>query len=259
MKKSITILICLAACSLLLSCAQIITSGRLTASIPQNDIFITQDLHDFLKKKQNPTIMLRVPTSVSTVTGSDTKEVKDYNSLYGAIEKVLMQAGFTVRDRGLLNSLLVSGQADYKQIGEKTKTDIIIEITSFTVKEAEKKVAWPELKPTKQKAYEETIDAIEYRIRAYEYVIECKIVIVEEGLTGGMFTFHYGACANTCNFEASFGPVHATYARFINGTWQYVNQSNYAGYGIYALTWDINNEEVAQALGQTLINLMRNN
>jgi hypothetical protein len=244
MKKIIIILACVSASCLMHSCGTL--KGTVTAVTPEKDVLITPELRDFLKKKPNPVIMLRVPTSVSTVTGADTREVKDYNSLYGAIEKVLMKSGFTIRDRGLLNSLLGSGQTDYKAIGEKTKTDLIIEITSLAVNNAAKTVDWTATKGLRKK----DLMKLEPKVNANEYVIEAKVVIVEEGLTGGMLTFYYCTCARTgypCSFQ-----IHA-YDAIANPKFRFHERAEWGT----CLTWYATEEEVAQSFGRDLIYLLR--
>jgi hypothetical protein len=254
----IIILIYLAAGSLLSSCVTFSVHGVLkTPTPPPADIVIHTELRDFLSKKPNPTVMLRVPTSISTLTGDNTKDVKHYSNFYGAIEKELMREGFTVRDRGLINTVIGLEQASYKEIGEKTKTDIFIEITSFTVKNANiatkewfkisKKEGVRASKGTSDIANLETAG----RLRPEEYVIECKIIVVEEGLTGGIFELHYCACnTSPCSFTFYYDKSFS-YSSILYG----VGNCSISG---SSLIFYIDTETVAKSFGKELVAILRN-
>jgi hypothetical protein len=206
MRKSI-ILICLCGIVILQSCAAIAVKGKVSAVARENEIVINPELREFLKKNPNPRVVLRVPFTTSNVTAAESKINSDYNSLYGRIEKELMKEGYTVRDRNMLNSILSSGQnLSYKEIGEKIETDIIIEIISITsseISDDSKKVTFektvlPFTKktfPDKKKLINELDKQMNIALTVENYTVDCKVILVNEGTTVGMFTFNYCACS----------------------------------------------------------------
>jgi hypothetical protein len=228
--KQIIFLIVLCGIVLLQSCAvpQVIVKGTVTAlNVPKPEIVIKQELRDFLKKNPNPRIVLRVPSTTTNVTSAESERNADYNSLYGRIEKELMKAGFTVRDRSLLNNLLSSGQnLSYKEIGEKTETDIIIEIISIRtnkISDDSKKIVteYP------LEGWKRTVSEIEKDLKnvfsVENSVIDCKIILVNDGTTAGMFTFNYCRCDK--NLEGSCSVEFLTYK---NGKkYRWINDYSY--------------------------------
>ena len=92
----------------------------------------------FLKNNKNPTIVLRVPNSISSVV-SENKSMQGSSNIYNAIEKELFKAGFAVRDRALFEQVLDKnygkdisvGKVDYSKINELTETDLILELSGF--------------------------------------------------------------------------------------------------------------------------------
>jgi hypothetical protein len=206
MKKTI-ILIYLCGIIILQSCAAVAVKGRVSAVAPENEIVVNPELREFFKKNPNPRVVLRVPSTTSNVTASESEKNSDYNSLYGRIEKELMKEGYTVRDRNMLNSILSSGQnLSYKEIGAKIETDIIIEIVSITsskISDDSKEITFEQtvfpstnkLLPDKKKLINE-LDRLMNNVLVVEnYTVDCKVVLVNEGTTVGMFTFNYCNCS----------------------------------------------------------------
>jgi hypothetical protein len=120
-----------------------------------------------------------------------------------------MKEGYTVRDRSLLNNLLSSGQnLSYKEIGEKIETDIIIEIVSVTSSNLlddskeytfEKTVGpfTKKLFPDRNKLIDELNRQMNNAVTVENYTVDCKVILVNEGTTVGMFTFNYCSCMPT--------------------------------------------------------------
>jgi hypothetical protein len=166
-----------------------------------------------------------------------------------------MEAGFTVRDRGLLASLLASGQSNYKEIGEKAEVDLIIEIATPAVKYAKTKNV------TYKEGYEDKLGwrgkfnyIKEEQLHVEEYVIDCKIVLVEKGLTIGMLNFQYSACEpkNPGYFIVnSYGMrIKFDYSRD-NG--ELSSQKGWAE----SLTWYVNDRGLSRIFGMELVNLFK--
>ena len=159
-----------------------------------NDIIISPEMKAFSTENRSPAVVLRVPNTASNVSEAEQKNLSKYNNVYNQIEKNLLRDGFTVRDRGLLNNLLASGQTNYAEIGAKIQTDIIIEILSIDfaidnychtaiLKKSNTEISIPDnmLNPQISK-------------------LECKLTIVNKGLTGSVLSLYYTPCTHGCDF-----------------------------------------------------------
>ncbi len=166
----------------------------------EDDIVISPELKDFLRNKPNPVVVLRVPYTTTKVTEAEQKTLTTYNNAYNQIEKNLMKAGFTVRDRGLLNNLLSTGQADYSEIGKKIQTDLILEIQSvdFEIENMSDHV----IDKNTGKTLELTDSCFVNPVYAK---LECKIVIVDRGQTGAVLTLYDQTCKDGCDVEVLSG------------------------------------------------------
>jgi len=173
-------------------------AATIKTSVKKNDITITSDMKQFSRENKNPSVVLRVPYSTSSVSEAEQKKLSKYNDIYNQIEKNLLKAGFTVRDRGLLNNLLSTGQSNYAEIGKKIETDIIIEILSIDF-EINNYVHKATLKKTNKEI------AVEgNKLNPKIAKIECKLTIVDKGLTGGILTLYYTSCTAGCEFLFSW-------------------------------------------------------
>jgi len=161
----------------------------------QDDITLTPEMKQFLGSHSNLSVVLRVPNSLDRVT---TETASKNSAIYSSIEKKLMKAGFNVRDRALLETVLKSGVTNYAEIGKKIETDIIIEVLDIdwnidnfqsylTLKNNNK------IKPV-------PVNTLNAKIAK----LECKLTIVEKGSTGGVFTLYYTSCIDGCDFYALF-------------------------------------------------------
>lgn len=104
------------------------------------DGVVSPALRNFLRSTAAPKVVLRVPNVASSIVAADTAHNPNYDAVYGRFERKLVEAGFEVRDRALLQSLMTGGMADYAAIGRKVDTDLIIEVTSLGF-DAEKQLA----------------------------------------------------------------------------------------------------------------------
>jgi hypothetical protein len=252
MKNLILILLCFFTMGLIQSCTTL--RGTVTTKVEEPEIAITPELRAFLKNNPNPRLVVRVP-SVSTVVTAD-NTYKDYSNLYGQIERVLIEAGFTVRDRGLLASLLASGQSNYKEIGEKAEVDLIIEIAAPTAKYAKtKKVTYKKGNENKR-GWRGFLNEIEDELHVEEYVVDSKIILVEKGLTIGMLSFQYSACeaASPCYFIAKdhLGTRQYDFDYSMDND----GESSSKGWGS-SLTWYVNDRTLSRLFGMELVNLFR--
>ena len=194
MKSNVLLLIGLS--FLIVSCSPKLAMVKTEAK--KNDITITSDMKQFSRENKNPSVVLRVPFSTNSVSKAEQKRLLKYNDIYNQIEKNLLKAGFTVKDRGLLNNILSTGQYDYAEIGKKIETDIIIEILSidFEINNYVHKAT--EKETNKEIAVEGN------KLNPKIAKIECKLTIVDKGLTGGMLTLYYTTCTKGCDFYFSW-------------------------------------------------------
>ncbi|MEJ5166194.1 MAG: hypothetical protein WHV67_04105 [Thermoanaerobaculia bacterium] len=151
----------------------------------KNEIVATEDLKLLLLENPNPKVVIRVQNPPSNVT-----EAEKFNVYINTIEKVLIQSGFVVRDRALLESILKTGTTDYRAIGEKIDTDIIIDIISLAFG-----------LPNPVRNYINKTKGIEEQFKKQENYIDCqiaklevRITIVNKGQLGGIFTFYVSRC-----------------------------------------------------------------
>jgi hypothetical protein len=166
---------------------------------PENkpdDMVISPELKAFLRNTPNPAIVLRVPYTTSVVTEAEHKTLAAYNNAYNQIEKNLMKAGFVVRDRGLLNNLLSTGQTDYSEIGRKIQTDLILEIQSidFAIENRMDSVIDKETGRTLHLTDSCYVDPMYAKM-------ECKIVIVDKGQTAAVLSLYFQSCTKGCDVE----------------------------------------------------------
>lgn len=162
-----------------------------------DEVIISKELNTVLNAKTKPTVVIRVPVTTTTVT---TKEREGrLTEVYNQMEKSLVKAGFTVRDRGLLNNLLAntstSSQADYEEIGRKIQTDLIIEIMdiefdkeSFEYLDSAYSVNEKKMIQLKPKPW----------FKLVRGKMQAKVVIVSKGQNGGYLTFNYTPCVEGC-------------------------------------------------------------
>jgi tetratricopeptide (TPR) repeat protein len=151
----------------------------------KDEVIITNELKALLEEKVKPKVVIRVSNPPANVT-----EAEKFNTYINSFEKVLIENGFTVRDRALLENLMRGGNTDYQTIREKIDTDIIIDILSleFNI-------------PNPLKTYlNKTTNQIENFRSPGNYVdcrlakLECRLTIVSKGQLGGMFTLYLSSC-----------------------------------------------------------------
>jgi hypothetical protein len=234
--------------------------GTITTTVEKPDIVITPELRAFLKNNPNPRLVVRVPSASTVVTADNT--YKDYNNLYGQIERILMEAGFTVRDRGLLASLLASGQSNYKEIGEKAEVDLIIEIAAPTVNYSKTKSVKYKKEYENKKSWRKELNAIEKGLLVEEYTIDCKIILVEKGLTIGILSFQYSACEVEPGYFIAKSKGRNTSSEHMDWVLDFdysINKgeiSSSKGW-VEFLIWYVKDRNISRIFGMELVNLFR--
>ncbi len=183
----------------------------------KNDITISPEMRELkttLQTTKSLSVVLRVPSASDKVTAEQAAQNAE---LYNRIERNLLKAGFTVRDRGLLESLLKSGQTNYEEIGKKIQTDMIIEILTLNFNEDNLIYNVVNKKDKKTVVLHNPVNAAIARL-------DCKLTIVNKGLMGGVLTLYKTACTEGCDFEYFHANAKSTYLR-LKGTprsaWEY--------------------------------------
>jgi hypothetical protein len=153
------------------------------ARVPRPDNVTKPALLTFMKAVTNPTIVLRVPAPQTLVTQAQGQQDSvDLGQGYLMIEKELVKAGFSVRDRGLLEQVLRSNQnLDYRAIQQKIDAQLILEIVSI------------QPRSYGNDAYVEANNHKEGRMKRGVFPIsgwhfESRIVMVNTGEIGGIYS-----------------------------------------------------------------------
>jgi len=181
-------------CLLLTNCA---VTKTLKFSQKEDDIVRTESLKDFLNENKNPKVVLRVNESSMNVTEGDNN---DY--LFNAIENQLLSSGFIVRDRQLFNQIIENDEnnIDYKQLKEKSDTDLIIELTKLN----------PQVMYETNKYYDQkNRERIEmsYSYQKYGASVEFKVVMINSNEFAGVYKFNYTPCTNGCVISKSMSEL----------------------------------------------------
>ena len=158
----------------------------------------------FLKNSKNPTIVLRVPNTVSSVV-SENKNLQGSTNVYNAIEKELFRAGFVVRDRALFEQVLdknygkdiSTGKVDYSKINELTETDLILELSGFEyIPYHQKQFNYSVTTGKKQK--QKTTDYVlncSNELTLYGIKMEFRLIKVKDNDLVGDYTYNYAPCS----------------------------------------------------------------
>jgi hypothetical protein len=98
----------------------------------EDDVSMKASWNAYMASRPNAKIVLRVPGYTKEITQA---EMSQYESFYNFVEKRLLQAQFTVRDRSLLNEVLTRAGSNlsYMEIRNKVDTDIMLEFVSYKV------------------------------------------------------------------------------------------------------------------------------
>ncbi len=186
---------------LLLVSSFILTNCTSTKSLKftqkEDDIVRTETLKSFLNENKRPKVVLRVKESSMNVT-----EIENNSYLFNAIENQLLDSGFTVRDRQLFNQIINNEEnnIDYKQLKEKSDTDLIIELTKLDTQ-----VIYETNKYYDQKNREKIIPNFQYQ--RYGASVEFKVVMINTNEFAGVYKFNYTPCVTGCIISKSFSEI----------------------------------------------------
>ncbi len=164
------------------SCLQ---QGYVQLAQREDELVASEVVRSFIKANPNASIVLRVPNTPQTATQSDLN-----TSVYNAIEKELVMAGFNVKDRGLFNQALKSDVSmDYSQIANLSGTDLILELVKVDLR-----VPIKTNRAYTKHGEEKVLDDLEYT--RYGASIEFKMVLVRTNAYGGSFSFYHTPCTD---------------------------------------------------------------
>lgn len=153
--------------------------------MPRIDSITQPALRTFMASGRTPSIVLRVPAPQRAVT-----QAGDLNQTYNAIEKELVRAGFTVRDRGLLEEVLRSSQnLDYRLIQSKINAQLILEIVSISAHHYDTR----DYVRVDNHAAGQLQNAV-FPIGGWQF--ECKVILVDSGEVGGIYTIDVAPAQN---------------------------------------------------------------
>lgn len=168
------------AVAILAGCA---THVRVEPRLPRPDVVTRPALAAYMRSTTSPTIVLRVPAPQGQVAQSQAQQGDAAaNQIYNLIEKELVKANFAVRDRGLLDAIVRSGQnLDYPLILQRTNAQLILEIISIRAMEYNND-GYSRVKNNEKGRLESGA----FPISGWQY--ECKVTMVSTGEIGGIYT-----------------------------------------------------------------------
>lgn len=160
-------------------------------AIPSPDSVTRPALADYMRSTADPTIVLRVPAPQGQVAQSQAQPGDGaFNQIYNLIEKELVKAGFAVRDRGLLDAIVRSGQnLDYPLILERTRAQLILEIVSIQTKDFHNN----QYARADNKGHG-ALAAGTFPIQGWQF--ECRVTLVSTGEIGGIYTIDIAPVQN---------------------------------------------------------------
>ena len=173
-------------------------NGIVKFSPAPSEVFTSQNLKDFLLKNKSPKIVLRASDSYSDFSIAR-QEKTSYQSLYNDIEKELLKAGFTVRDRKLFERVVQSGNveiSDGKQVKKQFDTDLILELVNIS------SVNFVTNKFTSVKGDEKVLSKGEIKMNGAR--AEFKLILLNENEISGAYKFNYAPCIDGCNYTIDY-------------------------------------------------------
>lgn len=165
---------------------------------PKNEITKSSALDKSLTNRSSLKFVLRLPEYYKDLPET---EIQSYNITLAEIEKELIKRGHEVKDRKLLDVLLENNAMHSSDYSQSLDTDIINEIidlqfdipneiTAFKINEKNMNAdfkAWQNLE----------------NINCPLAKLECKVILVDEGVIGGIFEIYISACEANKQFYIS--------------------------------------------------------
>ena len=171
-----------------------------------DEVSVHQSLRDLVKTHPSLKVVLRVPNVTTNVTQSQGSQSNAANEVlgnaYDVIEKKLFNAGYVVRDRALLSSLIdKEGITSYKEIQSRVDTDLIIDVSSLHFNLPQD---WASTKNFKGQDGQMTSlgQYSVYSMGQAVATVEAKFIIVETGEVGAIVTLRVPVCEHiSCTYD----------------------------------------------------------
>ncbi|HEY4128009.1 MAG TPA: hypothetical protein VGN70_08180 [Gammaproteobacteria bacterium] len=173
-----------------------------------DDVSVRPSLKQMVKDHPSLKVVLRVPNVTSNVTQAQTAQSgANLNGAYDEIEKKLFNAGFIVRDRALLSSLIdKEGITSYQEIQKRVDTDLIIDVSSLEFNDPGDWLVTKEYSgPDGQPVPLESDDGLS--MGQAVATVEAKFIVVQTGEVGAIMTLRVPVC----------GQINCTYNYFDDG------------------------------------------
>ncbi|MBB4118274.1 hypothetical protein GGR32_000548 [Mesonia hippocampi] len=168
---------------------------------PKNDeITTTPSLKKYLSTNPNPKIVLRTNSRLIT---DNVTEREQNNYLFNTIESELLKSGFIVRDRQLFDKILTNSDnnKNYKNLQQKSDTDLIIELTNL-----DRSIVYKTNKYYDNNGREKTSTMLANK-NYYGATIEFKVIMINTNEFAGIYKFNYVPCVNGCNYGPTKRPT----------------------------------------------------
>ncbi|MDR1415994.1 MAG: hypothetical protein LBJ57_01085 [Prevotellaceae bacterium] len=156
-----------------------------------SDSYTDKSLSRFIVQNPKASVVVRDPNATSG--GASTSERS--NLLCNLIERGLMQKGYNPRDRKVFESVVakMGDNSDYEAIYEKTKTDLIFEVTQFELDDYRVKDYYHNGSKTPLNKIDKKLSAITFT----GFSIEIKVILLLDNLIGGTYKYYYTPCATS--------------------------------------------------------------
>ena len=175
--------------------------------VAADEINVHPTLRQLVEQHPSLKVVLRVPSVTVNVTQAQTNN--NLNGAYDEIEKQLFKAGFVVRDRALLSSLIdKEGITSYQEIQARVDTDLIIDVSSLEFNDPQSMVFTKNYLGDGGQLAGFGPD-FPYSMGEAVASVEAKFIIVHSGEVAGIVTLHVPLCEHeVCPYEAVEDPLN---------------------------------------------------
>lgn len=164
----------------------------------KTEVVLSPALTDLIREKgTNLKIALRVPTPPKDVTKEEQKSI---DKQYDFFERELAKAGFTIRDRALLEKTIGEEKiSSYAEIASRIDTDLIIEIEDLGPANLSNRDYFWSAEDTWNQA---VLPADQNPFPMVGGKLDCRIIMVKDASVAGMLTIYFLPCnGGLCDFE----------------------------------------------------------
>jgi hypothetical protein len=206
-RKSVKAAICIMAGALVMSSCRSVTRMSIQIEPEKPSVYTHPSLQKFIKRNKGVSVVVRDPNATSGGVSASGKT----NELCGLIERALMKRDYNPRDRRLFESVAEKMKdMDYVALGEKTKTDLVFEVTDFSKEEYMVRNYWeysdiviPNTDPFILKGNIAKQKPLKTPRTFYGYSIEIKVVLLQDNLIGGTYKYFWTPCSQVdCRVNA---------------------------------------------------------